>query len=122
MSFKTEWRRGLVYCKFSGEVSGEDLIGCIMSIYGHPSFDEIKAQVFDMSEVSKVTFTLDDMREMAAYDRTAATMNPRIKFALVATDQTALEMSLLYEHEMSKAPWEGRAFRTLGKALEWVSQ
>ena len=119
MPYTIEWNKKMVHCIFTGEVSGRELVGCNMSMYGKSDFDDIKLQVIDMTGAAKVTFTLDDVKEVSAYDRVAAKVNPRIKCALVSTDQMALELSKIYQNEILHSPWEGKSFSTLNEALAW---
>ena len=119
LAYSIKWDKKTVYCKFSGEVSGQELVECNMSMYGNSSFDDIRLQVFDMLDVAKVTFTQDDVQLVAACDRAASKINPRVKCALVSTDQVALELSKIYQNEVLDSPWEGKSFHILSEALEW---
>ena len=119
MPYSIRWKKKKVYCTFTGEVSGKELVGCNMAMYGNPSFDDLRVQVFDMLDVTRITFTLDDVKEVAAYDRVAAKINPRIKCALVSTDKLALELSEVYQDENIASPWEGKSFRSLSEAIAW---
>jgi hypothetical protein len=88
-------------------------------MYGNPSFDDLKLQVYDMSDVTNISFTLDHIKEVAAYDRAAAKINPRIKRAIVATDQVALKLSEFDYDESITSLWEKKSFQTLSEALAW---
>lgn len=122
MPYVIEWGQKEVYCKFTGEVSGQDLIGCNMSMYGSVRFDDIRIQIFDMLDVSKINFTSEDVKKVAALDRAAAKNNTRLKCALVSTDEVALGQSKIYQNEISDSPWEGKSFRTISEAREWASK
>jgi hypothetical protein len=119
MAYSITWDKKTVYCKFSEEVSGQELVECNMSMYGNSSFDDVRLQVFDMLDVAKVTFTQDDVKLVAACDRAASKINPGVKCALVSTDQVALELSKIYQDEVLDSPWEGKSFSILSEALEW---
>ena len=119
MPYSIKWNKSKVCCTFRGEITGQELIGCNMSMYGNALFDELRVQVLDMSEVTKIAFTIDDVKEVAAYDRAAAKINPRIKCALVSTDIVAQELSKIYQEEIVDSPWEAKDFRSLSQALEW---
>lgn len=119
MAYSITWDKKTVYCIFSGEVSGQELLECNMSMYGNSSFDDIRLQVFDMLDVAKITFTQDDVKLVAACDRAASKINPRVKCALVSIDQVALELSKIYQNAVLDSSWEGKAFHKLSEALEW---
>ena len=122
MPYVISWNKKEVYCKFTGELTGQELIDCNMAMYGNPNFDVVHMQIFDMSEVTQIAFAADDVMKVAAFDRAAAKMNPRMKCALVSTDQVAQRLSKIYQNEIRSSPWEGKSFQTLKKACEWASQ
>jgi hypothetical protein len=122
MPYSIQWEGKKVFCKFTGEVTGQELFECNMAMYGNSAFDSVRMQIFDMLEATEITFTLKDVKKVAAFDRAAAKINPRMKCALVSTDQTAQELSKIYQDEIQESPWEGKAFHTLKEALEWVSR
>jgi hypothetical protein len=119
LAYSIKWDKKIVYCKFSGEVSGQELLECNMSMYGNSNFDDIRLQVFDMLDATKTSFNQDDVKLVAACDRAASKINPRVRCALVSTDQVALELSRIYQNEVLASPWEGKSFRRLSEALEW---
>jgi hypothetical protein len=75
-----------------------------------------------MLEVTQIAFTADDVMKVAAFDRAAAKMNPRMKCALVSADQVAQRLSKIYQNEIRSSSWEGKSFQTLKEAREWASQ
>ena len=122
MPYIISWSQKEVYCKFTGELTGQELIDCNMAMYGDPHFDVVHMQIFDMLEVTQIAFTVDAVMKVAAFDRAAAKMNPRMKCALVSTDHVAQKLSKIYQNEIRSSPWEGKAFQTLKEAREWASQ
>ncbi len=78
MPYSIKWGPEEAYCKFSGEVSGQEIIECNMTMYGSASFDDIRTQIFDMLDVAKINFGPDDVKIIAACDRVAARINPRL--------------------------------------------
>jgi len=122
MPYVTSWNQKEVYCKFTGELTGQELIDCNMAMYGNPNFDVVHMQIFDMLEVTQIAFTAADVKKVAAFDRAAAKMNPRMKCALVSTDQIAQSFSKIYQNEIQSSSWEGKSFQTLKEAREWASR
>jgi hypothetical protein len=88
-------------------------------MYGNANFDALKLQIFDMSDATKISFTQEDIKEVAAYDRAAAKINPRIKSALVSTNSAAQKLSEIYRKEIADIPWEGKTFHSISEALAW---
>ena len=122
MPYVISWNKKEVYCKFTGELTGQELIDCNMAMYGNPNFDVVHMQIFDMLEVTQIAFTADDVMKVSAFDRAAAKMNPRMKCALVSADQVAQRLSKIYQNEIRSSSWEGKSFQTLKEAREWASQ
>ena len=121
MAYRIKWEERGVYCKFSGTVSGGELIQCNNDIYGDERFDNIKYQIFDMLDVTELTIETIDVRKAAACDCAAAITNPNVKCALVAFDKNAHSLSELYQSGIAKSPWDGRSFRTIKEARSWLS-
>jgi len=116
-----EWEERGVYCKFSGRVTGAELIQCNKEIYGDHRFDGMRFQLFDMLSVTKLDVEVNDVRKVAACDTGAAFTNPNVKCALVTTDENAHVLSNLYQQGIEKSPWEGQSFHRISEAREWLS-
>lgn len=121
MPYSIKWGARDVYCKFTGEVTGQELFDCNMALYSNSEFDRVRFQIFDMLEATTFNYTPDDVIKVAAFDRAAAKIWPRMKCALVSTNRIAHELSKIYQDEIQSSSWVGKSFRTLDEALEWVS-
>ena len=120
MSYFINWEGKGVYCKFSEIVSGKELTLCNMAIYGDPRFDDIRYQIFDMTDVTGLEIDVKDVRIVASCDCAAAITNPRVKCALVSTDIIAHALSKVYQSEINETPWEGRSFINIKSARDWL--
>lgn len=121
MGYSIQWFDKVVYCRFTGAVTREDLLESNMSLYGQPAFDDLRLQVFDMLDAAEIRFTIQDVKEVAACDRAAAKINPLMRCALVARDELVLGLSEIYQQESRPSPWESRSFTSLEGALEWAA-
>jgi len=65
--------------------------------------------------------TIEECRILAATDRAAAKTNPRVKTAIVATDEVIQAFAYLYESEMLSSPWETDFFHTVDEAMKWAT-
>ncbi len=120
MAYKLEWSQRAVYCFFSGVVSNDDLINANKDIHGDSRFDELRVQIFSMLDASEIQLTIETVRITAALDGAAALSNPNIKCAMVATDQTIIGLSALYQDESKTSPWETAFFHSIEEALAWA--
>lgn len=122
MSYIINWEENGVYCKFSGAVSGNELIQCNGDLYGDARFDDVKYELFDMLDVTELTIKPIDVKKVAGCDRAASRrIRPNVKCALVAIDEHAHILSKVYQSEISESSWEGRDFTTIKDAREWLS-
>lgn len=121
MPHSIDWERSGVTWTFWGIVSGEELLAANQSIYGDRRFDLMQYQIVDLTRVERFEVAPDDMIVMAASDRAAAISRPEVLVAVVATDETVVQRSLLYGAESERSPWEQRIFSTVGEARAWVS-
>jgi hypothetical protein len=121
MSYILAWEERGVYSKFSGIVSGAELMQCNRDIYGDVRFDTIKYQLFDMLDTTGLAIDALDVRKVAACDNAAAITNPNVKCALVAINENAHILSEVYQSGISESPWEGLSFITIQEARAWLS-
>lgn len=121
MPYQTSWNGKEVYCKFSGTVSGNELIECNLELYGNIYFDDIRWQIFDLLDVTKLNVTTDEVMIVAACDRVASMINPHVKCALVSKDETAAVLSKTYQQKIFNSPWEGKSFQGVNEARAWAS-
>jgi hypothetical protein len=121
MAYTTEWETQGVLWRYSGIVDGTELINSNLDIYGDERFDRMKYQIVDLTRVSAFNVTRDEMLKIAAYDRAASLSNPFVKVAVVAKITAIKALTVLYDAENIKSPWETRIFDTVDQARAWIS-
>jgi hypothetical protein len=121
MAYTTEWETQGVLWRYSGIVDGTELINSNLDIYGDERFDQMKYQIVDLTRVSAFNVTRDEMLKIAAYDRAASLSNPFVKVAVVAKITAIKALTVLYDAENIKSPWETRIFDTVDQARAWIS-
>lgn len=120
MPYEIDWKSDTLVWTYTGRLTGDELLRSNMDIYGDPRFDDLRYQIVDLRAVEH--FEVDDiyMRRIAHLDRAAAYSNPRIRVAVVTTDQTGETMNDIYSQQAPESHWETKAFYDFDEALSWV--
>ncbi len=120
MSYTIEWGDGVCIFSFFGDSGGNDLIACSEVFHGDSRFDNARLTIWDMSAVEDFNLTVEECIKIAAQDIAASKTNPRIKTAIIATDEIVEMFANLYESEMLSSPWETKVFKTKEEAMRWA--
>ena len=121
MSCMPKWLGKIIHWKFQGEMTAQQLIDSFASLYGDERFDDTRGQVRNLRNV-KGTFTVEDVRKIAAYDRAAAKTNPNMKVAVVTrAHENHTAYAALYDAELYDTEWEVSLFTCEEDALSWVA-
>ena len=115
--FKIYKERRLVMSIVSGVVTIADALAHRQNLRKHPDFDPSFSQLVDLSNVTKIEFSREDVEKFA--QDTIFSLNSRR--AAVATADLAYGLARMFEMLRESKGEEGlRVFRTLDEALEWV--
>lgn len=121
MSHTLEWEEKGVYWKYSGDVTGQEILSASTEIYGDPRFDELRYKLVDFSEVSSISIREDEIKLITFQHSASAKTNSRIKNAIVINNDD--ERTKLFVHYLSSnSNWEVRAFSSLEEANQWVGR
>ena len=82
---------------FTGHVTGKEIKQAGDAMYGHEGFDTIRYQIFDFTDADDFSISLEDMKEIAAIDASAASTNPSIRQAIVSNSETIDAALAIYE-------------------------
>ena len=121
MSYSVDWNGSLHICTFTGTTNGIEIIECNDKLQGDSRFDNIRATIWDFSQVEDFDLTVEQCIRIAAQDKAAAKTNQRIKIAIVADQDIVKRIMYLYESEMLDAPFETQVFQSIGEAMRWCS-
>ena len=89
-------------------------------IYGDLRFDDLRSQLVDLSGAERFEISEKEMRHLAYLDAAAARSNPRIRVAVVATDENARKAYDAYVANVKKPIWEYKLFDTREAAEDWL--
>ena len=122
MTINIKWEGKGIYWKASGIVTAEDIFETDKEINADPRYDDVRYQVIDLLDVTDMNVKVHEVTQIASFDKASQLSNPRIKIAIISTDETTQSLASLYSAESLNSPWETRIFNTLKDALEWVQE
>lgn len=120
MPYKIEWNAETVIWTYTGRLTGEELLQSNMDIYGDERFDDLRYQIVDLRAVDEFVVDEHHMRKIAHLDRAAAYTNPRIRVAVVTSDQKGESMTDTYIEQSPEAHWPTQTFYDFDQAIRWV--
>ena len=121
MPYETKWEEKGIYWKYSGILTGDDLLQSNMGIYGDSRFDKLHYQIIDMLDVETFDVDTETMEEVTAMDLGASQSNPNLIVAVVANHIQAKRLVEIYETTAGGAPWETEIFETVKDARIWIT-
>ena len=121
MPYSVEWKERGAHWKFTGIVTGQEILQADLDLYGDERFDNLSYALFDFSGGTSFALTEKEMKEIAYLDMASTPTNPNIKLAIVASHDVMKKMSGLYAEYMELSPWETKIFDTVEEAKQWLN-
>ena len=119
MSYITTWEENGVYRKFSGQISGEEILASDIEMHNHPLFLDIRYVINDFIDITGHSITPSHTSVYAKTDEIISASVGRIKIALVASEEYE-PIANSYIEQMSDKTFKCKLFRTTLDAREWV--
>ena len=121
MPYSLKWEERGVHLVFTGHVTGQEIKQAGDAMYGHKGFDAIRYQIFDFTDATDFSISLEDMKEIAAIDASAASTNPKIRQAIVSNSETIDAALAIYGKNQPDLPWITEGLATLEDARSWIA-
>jgi len=116
----TEDCRGIVHVG-TGLVTGEDLIEATrMASQLVQNTENFQFEFIDLSEVSEVHITEQQLEEIAKEERIAAAYRPRAIVAIVAPVDTVFAIAQQWQQKVEDLDWRTLIARSRPEALRWL--
>ena len=120
MANELNWEKSGVYWKYTGEVSGTEVVNACVSIYGDPRFDTLKYKLVDFSAVKAMSITDADLRRIAFQDKAAELSNPYVKSAIIMTSE--IHLGEKFASYFDDSSWEVEVFSDVDLANKWLGR
>ena len=105
----------------SGVVLGSEILTAARAITEHVQGGKSLTRGWvDLSDVTELRVTRDDMHMIAAENRFAATLSPQIVVAVIASQDLAFGMARMWEAMMAMSNWQTHVFRDRQQAQTWL--
>ena len=121
MPHTNTWEPDGLYRKFSGEISGDEILESNFELHTHPRFQDIKYIINDFTEITGHTIDPSYTRAYAISDDVISTMKGRLKIALVAIQDEHVKLAGNYREQMKGKAFECEIFKRINDARKWVS-
>ncbi|WP_309396369.1 hypothetical protein [Cerasicoccus maritimus] len=122
MAYQTTWEPTGFIMRFTGDITGEEIDEANECFFRDPRSDSARFQLVDLSQITSVDISVQDMARTAAYDLGASRSNPRIKLAFVCTyaPMTKAVEEYIRVSRSLKSSWRFAIFEDEASAREWA--
>ena len=121
MTSKLIWEPGGAYWKYSGKITGQEIINATSVIYGDSRFDDLKYKLVDFFDVENIEINNDEITMIACKHRVASQSNPYIKNAILVRQKQNI-LANKFVTFFDDTPWSVQVFYDLDKANNWLGR
>ena len=123
MAYELVWEDNGVYWKYSGNVTGNEIIDASTSIYGDARFITLKYKFVDFFDVENFEMDQSQLALIAYQHLAAERANPYLKNAiLIKPDHKMTQMAHEFAAFFGKSSWEVKVFTNPEEANKWVGR
>lgn len=113
---------GIIF-KCEGSVTGQELKEANQIIYKDQNkIKQISYQIVDALDVSDVSISSAETKEIAELDRQAFKIHPAMIIALVAEKDLFFGLARMWESFATDGPFETMVFRKMEDAQQWIKE
>ena len=121
MSYSLQWEHHGVYKKFSGLVSGDELLQSVVEVASDARFSALRYEVSDYLSATQTQFSQEALNEVRAVRIGSFQSNPHIKVAIVTLD-TQIERRIFSTIAARLTLHQTRVFSEIAEANSWVGR
>jgi len=121
MAYALLWEPTGVYKRFSGVVSGEELLQSVRDVASDARFGSLRYEVSDYLEAERTDFSQDALNEVRAVRIGSFMQNPGIKVAIVTHD-SAIQQRIYSTIAARLTLHQTQVFGSLDEANRWLER
>ena len=126
MPFTTNWEPEGVYRRFTGEVSGIEILKSNFQLHKNPKFLKIKYVINDFTDLTEHSIQPTHIKVYADTDDIISSSRipfstGKLKIALVVHQEPFITMANSYRDQMKGKLFECEIFKTINDARNWVN-
>lgn len=120
MPYTNQWETEGLYRKFTGEVSGDEILESNFELHEDPKFRTIKYIINDFSALTGHSIKPAHTQAYATTDDIISITKGRLKIALVVTREPFISLANNYTELMDGKLFECKVFDTIESARKWA--
>lgn len=121
MSHTNTWETEGLYRKFTGYVSGEEILKSNFELHAHPDFNKLKYIINDFTEMSDHSIEIAHAKVYATTDDVVSVTKGALKIALLITQADLLILANNYRVHLKNETFECEIFKTIEEARAWIN-
>ena len=121
MPHTNTWEPEGLYRKFTGTITGEEILESNFELHAHSNFQAIDYVINDFIDVTGHSIEIIHTKVYASTDENISKTKGKLKIALVVTQESLIALANNYREEMIGNRFECDIFQTIDDARKWVS-
>lgn len=122
MAHTLNWKPDYLYRKFSGEITGEEILKSNFEIQSHPGFAKIKYLINDFNEVESTLIDAEHTKIFASTDDIISDSKGKLKIAIVTNNDEHIQLAEMYRASMKNRLFDCEIFASVEEAKKWGEQ
>ena len=118
MAFKIIWQDKGLLRKFSGDITGHEVLSSNLSILNDKRFENISYVINDFTDIDSFDITRHDVEDFASIDTIASTYNDNLIVIIVATNDGILKGAKQYLEHMKNTSFDCSIVENINDALK----
>jgi hypothetical protein len=115
------WELSGVYTRYSGNVTGADMLGNIEDVCRDDRFERHRYHILDFSDATDFSATEKEMLVNSGVLVGAAFVNHQVMVAAVVTREN-VRAAFDRLHALGVSPYEAKIFPTVAEARKWIKE
>ena len=121
MPYQVIWEPRGVYTRFSGDVTGADMLGNIEDVCRDARFEQHRYHILDFSDATDFVATEREMLVNCGVLVGAAFVHHQVLVAAVVTREN-VRAALERLHALGVSPYVAKIFPTVAEARKWIQE
>lgn len=116
------WENKGLYRKFTGIISGEEILESNFELHAHSDFENIKYVINDFIDITEHAIESSHTRAYATSDDVISDRVGKVKIALVVIQDDQIALAENYRELMKDKVFDCEIFQTVDEARSWTSK
>jgi len=121
MPHTNTWERNGLYRKFTGILSGAEIIESNFELHTEPDFQKIEYIINDFTEITDHSIDIAHTNIYAKTDDIISNTKGRLKIALLVTQEDLIDLANGYRELMKNSKFDCEIFKSIEDARNWVN-